>query len=1385
MSTAIAAAKAKTKGKKLLKDIINALGDVETPEEKSTALGEWNKRRTEAIAGGNWEWRAGTTPILASKHVKAAVTMEVASLVNIGEEMDLMLHPQKKSKSTAIPPPKVCCWSLLHQAKYYVCSNVLRTENELRGRRCNWHATACRCPTHKGDNNKIPIANDSAFCMACFAKAHLNEPKHKQTPVVVDILRQPGVRLADAQTVQHKSKNQVNAATKTMAAKVFTKSSLCTWEAFKPGQKSLKPYKCSNRVLQHPVYLTYLPLCGYHTTTCVYTGAQNREVCSDIVIFNQFGLCKNHYEALVSTFDIETRKTEKVFTSLFECPNVNIDKNSSNNKKKHPLAPKDPPPTKPEIIASKIYGGYISFLASLIPTIIRAWLWQINFLRKGPRVAVALQRVYRGNIARRRVHQLKIALYAKKRLAACILIQKLWRQRLSKQHVKKYKQQLIHTAQFLQRVVRGFLGRRYARHCRAQRNIYYAVGVTIAVHKAISILRARVDVSRCLRRDMSDSDTVAVYLFRRRHAVKVLVKAMKLWKARKEQALLNAQSKFREFMSAMIIQCSWKLYAKRNYLQRRYNAAQCIQARIRGRLTRRFWCGEPFIVFTTYFVNPKSGMEYIHKKLLPHPFPTSYSVKCRCIRYTVAAQTIQRFYRGYIDRLIANTKWADMEQRWLWIDPTLSDHSDLTANLPSASYHTDPDYHMRRIFNVPKPPEAFTQEFKDVLELYNDMNGIRSEVIPPLTSLSPMVVPEAIKPDVKDNGMIFTTTQPKKVKTSRTHGITLEMAIFPVGTLVDVKFEPRRQMQTSCHSGYITKQHPDKRSVDISYKPGLISLRGIAISEEKNVSIDRLSIAFQTEEPTSPTFEELATTALNSLHEQKITIQKIPSVTIPSPAPSEQLTPQLYHEMISTIRQKRKEFFTDEAILMNFVYHHHHFLMKTWLRVIYDIENGVNTDPMATSSPNGLHGFIQPLPEAAKQLKVKLEHLGYPSDPSASGGPMPTTITSPVKNRLPLSTVDEMTGLFHQEPPKDLLQTKDDGDISNENLSLADIHKLVYHLKSLPRILTKDPILKITTRDVRTFVCSHPACGRCFSTHQSARDHQHIHANKPRLVAGDPLVDQYMVKHWPPESPWRDDNYSFTLSKTGCFKCPDCEKEFRSKRELLKHTSHVHGQEPDKDRQSSKNQHIIWLGAGNPIQDLSIIFPSLFRLQKVPCCQCQLQIHWPTFKCRLYPSVSIITKSSGAVIFSSGHPVFAPEITLNCHGCGQLMPYLVNQEVSVLRRYLRLEGLCRGADQEDWMIGYMYQPPPVAASLQEALVWGYDYQHEVLLDDSHLVCVKATQCTGYGMVYSCSRTYFHRFYRGKSGHVEKFCRPLRTTTASKGHKARLGQNQHVRAQTTQ
>ncbi|EQC38957.1 hypothetical protein SDRG_03912 [Saprolegnia diclina VS20] len=1313
MATAVAAAKAKTKGKRLLQDVLNAHGDIETSEEKASALANWNKRKTLAQANGGWQWRSGDSPYLLPQHKidPSKVAIEVASLVHIGKEMDAFLaaaSPSSKPKPPPPPPPKVCSWSLLHKGKLYVCSNVLRNEPELAGRRCPWHAPTCRAPTHNAPPAKITVPNDMALCLPCYAIAHAGQPKLQQTPVVIDILRLPGVRITDAQTVVDQSANAANAATKAIGV-VYSATSLCTWQGFLPGQSSLKPFICTHTVLQHPVYLTYLPHCGYHAPVCVFSNTQRRGTCPDLVLFNQHGLCKNHFEAHLSTLALEDREMDVAYTSLFACPNVINTNDLDRHDKKHPLAPRTRPPPQ-RAAAPTLLNGRRSLFQQLIPEPVQTLWWQVNFLRKGPRVAIALQRVFRGNRARRRVHALKMALAAKKRVAACIFLQTLWRRRQAQRHVEHYRRLFLVGTHCLQRLVRGYLGRRRAKHLRALSRLYWVIGVTIAVHKAIATLRARVDLRR-------SDDTLAIYLFRRWRAARVLARAMRNWRARRAHAKLQAQAKFQAFMAAITIQRAWKLYLRRKLLQRRYRAAQCIQARTRGSLSRTLWAGDPGICFHVAFTNPKSGVLYRHDRVLPQT-NASYSVPAR-----------------------------------------------------RARYHTSKDHHMRKICTGPTSP--FGHAYKDIDDLYRDMHGERCEAVPPITCKPPMPSDRGPTEVVDKRGGISElrlTAQPPTSFHALSKGLMIDMALYPVGTLVQVRMGRKRQMQVTSHAGRIRKQHPACGTVDIDYLPGLKSLRGIAITEEKNVAIQRLSIPFQPPKPAPPRLVEQAAAALAAVQAIDVTRPVVVGdkalLQVPDQARSRAAA---YHELVVTLRHQQTDLLADDAAFINYVFCHHDLLSRYWLRLVHDIKEGVNTDPSFLPSPSGLDGFIEPLPAVAAALKLRLEQLGYPSDPSANGAPPRPKMTPPTSHVSLQTSVDDMHILFHHESTTTPPCSKDDAEMTPDTLSLADIHKLVYHLKSLPRQPALDTILKVTTRNIRTFVCSHPACGRCFSTSEGAKSHQHVHANKVRLVAGDPLVDQYMVKHWPPESPWRDDNYTFMLSKTGYFKCPHCDKEYRTKRELYQHATDVHGREAAKDRQSQTNKQLIWLGTGDRVEDLSLLFPPLFRGHQAPCTACHSMLLRPTARCRRYPSLSILSKDADAIIFTTAYPTFAPEIQLTCTDCGQLGG--ANQESTFkLRRYLHLEALVRDSDQDDWMIGYLYRPPPVAASAQEALIWGYDYRNELLLDTSRVICVRATQCVGYGMVYACSRTYFHRFHRGTSGHMEKFCRPLRPTSTSPGSK---------------
>jgi hypothetical protein len=268
MSTAIAAARAKTKGKVFLKDVLNAYG-VETPEEAAIAIAEWNRRKKEALENGTWVWHDGQMP-----YQKTTKNKEVSSFTNraIEDEMrnsmmrikhrdtndaqemvdsrrpqsQITHHKGEDNPSLA----KTCNWSLLVDGKkLYLCGNVLQSDLEKSSRRCNWHAIECRHPSHDDHSKanssmdpllskRITIANDEAACSSCYAAARTSLPRFQQQPPMLEPLRLPGVHLAQAQKVAKQARMKDTPAIKVMATRVFTKTSQCTWQGHRPGQKS-------------------------------------------------------------------------------------------------------------------------------------------------------------------------------------------------------------------------------------------------------------------------------------------------------------------------------------------------------------------------------------------------------------------------------------------------------------------------------------------------------------------------------------------------------------------------------------------------------------------------------------------------------------------------------------------------------------------------------------------------------------------------------------------------------------------------------------------------------------------------------------------------------------------------------------------------------------------------------------------------------------------------------------------------------------------------------------------------------------------------------------------------------------------------------------------
>ncbi|ETV76285.1 hypothetical protein, variant [Aphanomyces astaci] len=835
MSTAIAAARAKTKGKTLLKDILNAYGEIDSVEASADAISDWNRRKKEAVVNGTWVWRESTMTYAVPKSKVAAhkIKGEFASLTNLSAELNAIVHASPPTATTTATEAsddskKGCSWSAVIAGKFYTCTNELHSEPEKLLRRCNWHAVDCRSPTHPSTlpDKSIAISNDEALCMGCFATSRSKLPKHRQTPPTFDPLVMPGVRRAEAQQVQAKLDIITQAKVKPAyisTEKTLTKSSICAWKGHKPGQKEFRAYVCHHTVLLHPVYQTYLPMCGFHQYPCARNLTKG-VVCPPIELYNAHGLCHNHYEAYLATLTYHERQADKAYSTPFDPPEVFMDGDSDavgkqNAVAPHPLAPKHPPPPSPSpspkspLPTSPIRGILATFIDSWTSPIRTLW-WQINYLRQGPRIATRLQAIFRGKRARKRVRRLLLDSYGRKRMNAAVLLQKHWRAKQAKRVVGRYRDLVLRMSCVLQRLARGFLDRQRVHHLRCFRRFCRVVGVYLAVRRAIHVLRFRIDTRHGLSRGSDRDRLIALSLLQRRHAAKVLAHAMRSWKKTKLEKLKQGELKFQTFLSAVAIQRAWKRYQKLKWLQRRYQAAQRVQARVRGALTRCLWANDPGISSVVFWVNPRSGFACVRHTLNPAWSP-SYSVGRRTMRRDAAARIVQMHFRGFVGRVAANTAWANMEKRWQWIDPTQDRQALRNTLLPRSFYHEDKKHHMRSIYNLAVPFRAFAYEFQGVVDLLDDKQGLRCENLPPRpTASTPLTVECPMSALSSDSLRLPATPSVVESIALEAVGITSTMAIFPLGAMVYVRVRNKK-----LHPATIIRVHRDADSFDVAFLP--------------------------------------------------------------------------------------------------------------------------------------------------------------------------------------------------------------------------------------------------------------------------------------------------------------------------------------------------------------------------------------------------------------------------------------------------------------------------------------------------------------------------------------------------------------------------------------
>jgi hypothetical protein len=151
-------------------------------------------------------------------------------------------------------------------------------------------------------------------------------------------------------------------------------------------------------------------------------------------------------------------------------------------------------------------------------------------------------------------------------------------------------------------------------------------------------------------------------------------------------------------------------------------------------------------------------------------------------------------------------------------------------------------------------------------------------------------------------------------------------------------------------------------------------------------------------------------------------------------------------------------------------------------------------------------------------------------------------------------------------------------DIDTKSLKNRDIFSTGYELirQQFP---APDPIHQQDQRYRRRFVCGHPGCGKAFTNHEVAVEHQKTHlcwfvppanpAQPPgaypdfhlvwscstRLGVASGLTDQYFRLYWPAKSPWKTTDMIQRTVPPATMPCvyEGCQKSFVDKEGLARH----------------------------------------------------------------------------------------------------------------------------------------------------------------------------------------------------------------------------------------
>lgn len=912
-------------------------------------------------------------------------------------------------------------------------------------RLCVWHVCECQWKHHPMEHSRaIDTPNDQGMCLRCYDTTAATERKTLQrVPPRITSIKTPGVCLSDEKgsvrrEMLYKAPRPGTAAGGPSALRL-TASSTCCWQ--KEHFERAYVWRCMNHVLMHPTLRgSYLPFCGYHAPRCIRDYGRKRtgnkakeENCPPIDRRNQFGMCRNHLEAQLSDLKFDERGAVVLADSEFDVPGIKECKKEAAavQVQRHPLAPSYPPPIagiqeisegstgvavlsrseSPRSILAVASAFIVKVAALVLSTVavslsrvlcallnhsnpasalIKEAIWRFQFMRRAGVVATRIQRIFRGNRARRRARSIRYETAALRRIAASRAIQRVIRGFLGRRRFIHEADRVAAAVPHMQRLLRGGLARLHCRRLRAairlQRNYRWYRQRLLAWS-----FREEVAYMQLLQREAdANLRTLEQQLaaFRRIRARRVLRGHVERWRHRKETRQREAARRIQTLLGTIKIQRQWRRHRRFLEIKRRYVGAQQIQKRVRGWLTRHMWRNDPGVLVIVGYVSSRSAFEYGKTVVLPlrqgKQSVESYAFPTRRIRMKCGAAVIQRVFRGHLGRLRGNAMWAAMLKRWEWIGMSADSGSGNSSDsmtlgkerygfvLPSYGYHWDSRQHMRPVVRDAVVDRGHAYKYQFILDLIKDRDGKRAWSMERERRWLHDHGKRRVKEAQEATSSVTGTSSRHLRQQEASSDVPLAKALFPTGTVVDVEQMGNNAAarRTNLTQGRVTRRGrvvavnaplavDQQPTFDIAY-----SQKGRV---ERRVAASRVSHAIfgigkplpRQKKPAGEVIQAAIDSLKRDLESKE---ERIRNATLPAGGSSEDKALPTIEAVAERLRDSRKgrDLLSDQRNLVNFVFRNANLLERRWLEAV-DL---VRQPPQ---SSNLFHGA--PMPHQLRQSK--------------------------------------------------------------------------------------------------------------------------------------------------------------------------------------------------------------------------------------------------------------------------------------------------------------------------------------------------------------------------------------------------------------------------------